>query len=167
MCVCPLCLWVALALTACICLVLGCSSSGMTPALLFFEVPCLYSPLDHVMHLSVSCFTYDVAACGAAFLALKSPYRSPGLIRCQAVHSNPSSLWCCSHMRLQLACLQTIPGVPCQLHGGRVKAVWVCILILHFLFFRSFEFCYVVWEGGKPYQKTQEILILLSNTHVI
>lgn len=27
--------------------------------------------------------------------------------------------------------------------------MWVCILILDFLFFRSFEFCYAVWEGGK------------------
>lgn len=27
--------------------------------------------------------------------------------------------------------------------------MWVCILILHFLFFRSSEFCYVVWEGGE------------------
>lgn len=167
MCVFPLCLWVALAQAACICLVLGCSSSGRTQTLAFFEVPWLYItafPLGCVMHLSVSCITCDVAACGTGFLALKSPYHSPGLVHCQAAHTDPISLWCCcSHARLQLAHLRIIPGVSCQLCGGRVKAVWVCILILHFLFFRSLEFCYAVWEGEKkPIQKPQEILILLQ-----
>lgn len=122
--------------------------------LLFFELPWLHSPafpLCCVIHLSVSCITCDVAACGAAFLALKSQAVSQPWSRfCQAVHTDPISLWCCCcHVRLQLAHLQTIPGVSCQLHGGRAKAVWVCILILHFLFFRSFEFCYAVWEGEK------------------
>lgn len=79
MCVCPLCLWVALAQAACSCLLLGCSSAGRTQTLLFFEVPWLYSaalPLGCVMHLSVSCISCGVAACGTAFLELKSPYHS-------------------------------------------------------------------------------------------
>lgn len=33
--------------------------------------------------------------------------------------------------------------------------MWVCILILHFLFFRSSEFCYAVWEGEKKKTKPE------------
>lgn len=86
------------------------------------------------------------------------------VFHCQAAHTDHISLWCCcSHARLQLAHLRIIPGVSCQLCGGRVEAVWVCILILHFLFFRSLEFCCAVWEGEKKLiQKPQEILILLQ-----
>lgn len=98
----------------------------------------------------MSCPFPFVVMCNAAvsvtgLFSTESPVSQPLL--CGAVHTNTTGLQCCSsHTRLQLALLQIIPGGSCQLHGGRVKAVWVCILILHFLFFRSFEFCCTVWK---------------------
>lgn len=94
MCVCRLCLWMALAQAACICLLLGCSSSGTIQTLLFFELLCLYGPpfpLHCVIHLSVSCITCDVAACGTAFLVLKSLYHSPGLVPARLFAPIPSA----------------------------------------------------------------------------
>lgn len=117
-------------------------------SLLCFEVPWLYVvsfSLCCEMHMSIACVMCNAAVSGTGLFSTESPVSPPLL--CRAVHTDTIGLQCCSsHTRLQLALLQIIPGGSCQLRGGRVKAVWVCILILHFLFFRSFEFCCTVWK---------------------